>query len=124
MAAITVPPLPKTTKNARPNFSFSVAVFSSPLSAWSIIIIWLSMPVPIVAIMPAIAGRSIVQLIIAAMPRIIRISLAEIIIIGTTTLALLYLKPTTTTMPNSATVPARRAFFRKPSPSVGDMLSN
>lgn len=101
-------------------FSDSIVVFDS-----SRMISWLSIPVPIAAMIPAIAGRSRVRTWRkrAANPRMIRTSDREVRINAKDILIFLYLMNTRMETARIANAAARRICFVKFSPRFGEILS-
>ena len=90
----------------------AVLLVATPFfSTSSVIIIWSSTPVPMAARIPAIAGRSIVQCITEATPRMSTSSAKLVIIIGITSIGVLYRMNTITAITRSASIPAMSAPF-------------
>jgi len=105
--------------------AFLIRCFSdSNLSrASSRIINWLSIPVPMAAMIPAIDGRSRFQLINAATPRIIRTSDSDTVISASDVFIFLYRMNTTRETAAIAKSPAKRICFVNCSPRFGEILS-
>ena len=101
---------------------FFLSLLSRLASTSSVITIWSSTPVPIDAIIPAIAAKSKFQCVIEANPRIIINSDKLVITIGTTNDGDLYLNDTTATIASSASNPATREPISNCEPNSADTL--
>jgi len=89
MAAIMVNADPKMILNARLIFCFQLRNSVSLRSASSVMMIWSSTPVPTAAMIPAMLARSRFQLMSAATPRVMSISLLTMIMMGNAILSFL-----------------------------------
>jgi len=94
--------------------------FRSPFSISSVIIIWSFRHVPMLAIIPAIAGKSSVIFIIDEMPSVLITSIITIDIIGSDTLKFLYLSPITRATVIIAVMNTVAMLLANPSPIAGD----